>query len=145
MAEMSSDDESEMMATINVTSLVDVMFCLLIAFMVASPLMAPEKKIEIDLPRAKGEKLTDAEFLGQVISIDAKGQVFLGVLPLARETEQMTEQLRLNSKLKEAGWALIQGDKEVQYDRVIDVLVALEQAEIYEVGFLTDPRVGGLL
>lgn len=142
--EMLSED-GEMMASINVTSLVDVMFCLLIAFMVASPLMAPEEKIEIDLPVARGQELTEAEFLAQVISVDAKGRVFLGVLALGPEPEKMAEQLRLNAKLKEAGWALIQGDKEVQYDRIIDVLVALEQAEIYEVGFLTDPRQGGLL
>ena len=42
----------EPMASINVTSLVDVMFCLLIMFMVATPLMSKDQ-MKVKLPKAK--------------------------------------------------------------------------------------------
>ena len=69
-------------AAINVTSLVDVMFCLLIMFMVATPLMKPQDKVKIDLPQARANEIPEEEFEFLVFSIDAKGEVFLGSTPL---------------------------------------------------------------
>lgn len=128
------------MAAINVTSLVDVMFCLLIAFMVASPLMQPENSIEVDLPRAKGLDIPEEDFLYRVISVDAEGRVYLGVVPLSKDTEEMTDQLVENPKLKEDGMVFVQGDKTIHYDRIVDVLVALKEAGVTQVGFVTNPK-----
>jgi biopolymer transport protein ExbD len=130
----------EPMSQINVTSLVDVMFCLLIMFMVATPLMGP-KGVEVELPAARGEPISEEEFLYSVISIDAKGDVFLGALPLARDPERMKQELAGNVKLKEHGMAFIQGDQNVSFERIVDVLVALKAAEISQVGFVTDPNL----
>ncbi|MEE9381994.1 MAG: biopolymer transporter ExbD [Nannocystaceae bacterium] len=138
----SSDAASgdEPMSTINVTSLVDVMFCLLIMFMVATPLMSKSQTVE--LPKAAGAKISPEEFQYSFITVDASGQVFVGDLPLATDVDKMTEELATNAKLKEAGVAYIQGDKNVSHARIVDVLVALKQAGVTEVGFVTDPRVG---
>jgi biopolymer transport protein ExbD len=133
-------DTDEPMSQINVTSLVDVMFCLLIMFMVATPLMGPEG-VEVELPAARGEPISEEEFLYSVISIDAKGDVFLGSLPLARDPERMKQELSSNVKLKEHGMAFIQGDQNVSFERIVDVLVALKAAEISQVGFVTDPNL----
>ncbi|TPV93855.1 MAG: biopolymer transporter ExbD [Myxococcales bacterium FL481] len=130
----------EPLAAINVTSLVDVMFCLLIMFMVATPLMSKAQRVE--LPKAPGAKISAEAFKFSFITIDASGQVFVGDLPLARDTEKMTEELSTNARLKEQGMAFIQGDAKVPYERIVDVLVALKQAGIADVGFVTDPRVG---
>jgi biopolymer transport protein ExbD len=131
----------EPMASINVTSLVDVMFCLLIMFMVATPLMSKDE-IEIDVPKAKGSEISEEEFLYSVISVDAAGQVYLGVLPLSSDPKEMAGELSANAKLKEEGIAFIQGDENVKYEKVVDVLAALKEAGVREVGFMTDPRVG---
>jgi biopolymer transport protein ExbD len=130
----------EPISGINVTSLVDVMFCLLIMFMVATPLMSKDE-MKIDIPQAKGREITEEEFLYSVLSIDAKGQVFLGVLPLSRDKEQMITEIAANDKLKSDGMAFIQGDQNVAYERVVDVLVALKQAGVEQVGFVTNPRI----
>ena len=50
-------ESGEPVSAINVTSLVDVMFCLLIMFMVATPLMTPDGA-EVELPPARGEEIT---------------------------------------------------------------------------------------
>ncbi len=133
-------DTNEPMSAINVTSLVDVMFCLLIMFMIATPLMSPEGQ-NVTLPAARGERIGEEEFLYSVVSIDANGNVFLGTLPLSREVAKMKQELGKNTKLKEDGLAFIQGDQTVPFERIVDVLVALQDAEISEVGFITDPNV----
>ena len=143
MAGMISDGSEgsgdEPMAAINVTSLIDVMFCLLIGFMVATPLMSKEK-LEIDIPNAKGAEISEEEFLYTVVSVDAKGQVFLGVTPLSSDKAKMTQELANNVKIKEEGRAFIQGDKGVAYEKVMDVMVALKEAGVEKVGFVSDPR-----
>lgn len=138
----SSDAASgdEPLAAINVTSLVDVMFCLLIMFMVATPLMSKQQRVA--LPKAPGAKISVEEFKYSFITIDAAGQVFVGDLPLSTDVPKMTEELSTNARLKEEGIAFIQGDATVSYERIVDVLVALKEAGIQEVGFVTDPRVG---
>lgn len=131
----------EPMAAINVTSLVDVMFCLLIMFMVATPLMS-EDKLPIEIPQAKGSEITEEEFLYSVISVDAEGNVYLGVLPLAAEKEKWSAEIAANSKLKEDKRAFIQGDENVPMEKIVDVLAALKEAGVTQIGFVTDPRVG---
>lgn len=133
-------DGDEAMATINVTSLIDVMFCLLIGFMVATPLMNQEK-LPIEIPKARGDVITEEEFLYSVISIDATGQVFIGVLPLSKDKTTMMDEVANNTKLKEDGRAFIQGDANAPYENVLDVLVALKKAGVSDVGFVTDPRM----
>ena len=130
------------MAAINVTSLVDVMFCLLIMFMVSTPLMAPDEKVAIEVPKARANEIDESEFELQVISIDAKGKVFMGSTPLSEEADQLAKEIGNNQKLKDDGIAFIQGDENVPYERIVDVLVALQEAKVSKVGFITDPAVG---
>ena len=132
-------DTGEPMSQINVTSLVDVMFVLLIMFMVATPLMTQET-IEVDLPAARAEKISEEEFMYSVVSIDAKGNVFLGTVPLASDPEKMAGELD-TPKVKEHDMVFVQADQNVPYERVVDVLVALKKAEISRVGFVTDPNL----
>lgn len=130
----------EPMTAINVTSLVDVMFCLLIMFMVATPLMSPEGQ-EVSLPAARGQEITEEEFLYSVISIDQTGRAFLGPVPLSEKPEKLQEEIANNVKLQEDGRVFIQGDQNVDHARIVDLLVALKQAEVSEVGFVTDPNL----
>lgn len=129
----------EPMTAINVTSLVDVMFCLLIMFMVATPLMSPDGQ-DVELPAARGEEITEEEFIYSVISIDRTGAAFLGPTPLAKDPEKLKQELANNAKIQEDGQVFIQGDQNVDHARIVDILVALKEAEVSQVGFVTDPN-----
>jgi biopolymer transport protein ExbD len=129
----------EPVSAINVTPLIDVMFCLLIAFMVAVPLMNQEM-IPVDVPHAVGMQITEEEFAYSVISIDANSRVFIGALPLDADKARWAEQLAANKKLAEDGMAFIQGDRSIPFDTILDVMIALQQAGVQEVGFVTDPK-----
>jgi biopolymer transport protein TolR len=131
-------DTEAPMSAINVTPLVDVMLCLLIIFMVATPMMAPESQ-NLDLPPGAGKKLTEADFLYGVISVDQAGNAFLGTLPLSKDPAQMKEEIAANAKLKEDNMVFLQGDQNVPFSRIVDVLVAIKGAEIENVGFVAKP------
>lgn len=128
-------------SAINVTPLVDVMLCLLIIFMVSTPMMAPKQPHKIDVPKAKAQAIAQEQFLLATVSIDAKGDVFLGTVALSRDPATMANELSSNARLKEDGVAFIQGDANIDFNRIVDVLVALRTAGVSKVGFLTDPKV----
>ena len=129
----------EPVAAINVTSLIDIMFCLLIGFMVATPLMNQEQ-VDVDIPHALGVQITEEEFETSVISVDANGRVFLGALPLDADKARWTEQLGANQKIKDDGIAFIQGDRTVPFEVILEIMIALKEAGVSEVGFVTDPK-----
>ncbi|MDC0718807.1 biopolymer transporter ExbD [Nannocystis bainbridge] len=128
-------------SAINVTPLVDVMLCLLIIFMVSTPLMAPKQPQKIDVPKAKAQAIAQEQFLLATVSVDAKGDVFMGTVALSRDPATMTNELSSNARLKQEGVAFIQGDSNIDFSRIVEVLVALRTAGVSKVGFLTDPKV----
>jgi biopolymer transport protein ExbD len=130
----------EPVSAINVTSLVDVMICMLIIFMVATPMMTPQGAAEVELPAARGEKISEEEFLYTVISVDKTGRAFLGTLPLSEQPDKLKQEIANNVKIKEDGKVFLQGDKNVDHGRIVDILAALKDAEVGEVGFVTDPN-----
>ncbi len=137
-------DSGEPLSAINVTSLVDVMFCLLIMFMVATPLMTPDIK-QVDPPAGRGTKIevTVESFNQRVVVIDKTGNAFLGVLPLHDagnyDADTVVERLGKNPVLQDSDLVFLQADAAVDYGRVIDVLLALKQANVGKIGFVTDP------
>jgi len=125
---------------INVTPMVDVMLCLLIIFMISGPLMGPQAPMEIVIPRARGSAIAEELFLMTTISVDKNGGVFLGTVGLSSDPVTLAAELSSNPKLKAEQMAFIQGDENIPFDRIVDVLVALRTAGVSKVGFLTDPR-----
>jgi biopolymer transport protein ExbD len=128
-------------SAINVTPLVDVMLCLLIIFMVSTPMMAPKQPQKIDVPKAKAQAIAQEQFLLATVSVDAKGDVFMGTVALSRDPATMANELSSNARLKQDGVAFIQGDSNIEFSRIVEVLVALRTAGVSKVGFLTDPKV----
>ena len=79
-------------AEINVTSLVDVAFTLLIIFMITAPIL--QGGIEIDLPEGAAGPLSAADAL--VISIDGDGQIYLDDAPVTFEELDASIELALD-------------------------------------------------
>jgi biopolymer transport protein ExbD len=128
-------------SAINVTPLVDVMLCLLIIFMVSTPMMAPKQPHKIEVPKAKAQAIAEDQFLLSTVSVDATGGVFLGTVALSSDPATLVNELSSNARLKQEGVAFVQGDANIDFARIVDVLVALQKAGVSKVGFLTDPKV----
>jgi biopolymer transport protein ExbD len=131
----SGDDQ---ISAINVTSLVDVMFCLLIMFMVATPLMGKEL---VALPVARGIEMTVEELETQMVIVDGQQRIFIGPLPLDADRARWQEQIQANEVFKSTKTAFLQADETVPMETIVDVMAALKGAGVEEVGFVTDPRV----
>ena len=66
-------------ADINVTSLVDVAFVLLIIFMITAPMM--QGGVDVRLPRAEARALAPQQ--GLVVSVDRSGRIFIDRRPFS--------------------------------------------------------------
>jgi biopolymer transport protein TolR len=130
-----------LMGEINVVPYIDVMLVLLIIFMITAPLLT--QGIKVDLPKAAAEPL-DARPNEPplVLSIDAQGQLYLNVGATPRQAiSAQTLLVRATAALRRTPdrTVLVNGDQAVNYGRVVEAMVLLQQAGARKVGFQTDP------
>ncbi len=122
-------------AEINVTSLVDVAFTLLVIFMITAPIL--QGGVEVAIPRAPAAPLQVSE--GLVISVDRDGAIFV-------EEDQVDRDdfAALVGTLVErtgAETVYVKGDRDVDYGSVLWVIGALKRAEIEAVSLVAEPEI----
>lgn len=124
--------ELPMMADINVTSLVDVAFVLLIIFMITAPIM--QGGVDVQLPRAEARPLQPKE--GLVVSIDRQGRIFVDDTPLTYEDFRASFQALVTSRRPTGVY--LRADARVDYGQVVRVLAVMRQAGIGDVGLVAE-------
>ncbi len=122
------------MSEINVTPMVDVMLVLLIIFMVTAPLI--QQGVKVNLPPAKAAPV-EAKETKIVLSIDKGRHVFIGEAEVP--IDQLEQKLKTNAKLQADKELYLQGDTDVNYGTVIQVMAAAQRAGIPNVSMITDP------
>jgi biopolymer transport protein TolR len=129
-----------MMSDINVVPYIDVMLVLLIIFMITAPLIT--QGVRIDLPQAPSEVLPPSEQEPLVVSVDAAGQVYidLGETPDAPISEQtLVNRVAAVLKYRPQTEVLVEGDRGVDYGRVVEVMTLLQGAGVSGIGLITEP------
>jgi biopolymer transport protein TolR len=129
-----------LMGDINVVPYIDVMLVLLIIFMITAPLLS--QGIKVDLPKAAAEPLPQQNDPPLVLSIDAQGRLYLNVGATPKQPiDDQTLLTRATAALRRAPQraVLVNGDQAVNYGRVVQAMVLLQQAGARKVGFQTDP------
>ncbi len=128
--------KSAIRAEVNLTPLIDVMMSLLAIFMITAPLLT--SGIPLNLPKGDGKSLDSAEKTLD-ISIDAKGQTFIGTQKVADGAliEKVTAVVRQNPDIQ----MIISGDEKTPYGRVIETMAALRVAGFSQVALKTDAKV----
>ena len=145
MAEVTGRGKSRLrrpMSQINVVPFIDVMLVLLIIFMITAPML--QQGVEVDLPEAEAEALELDQRLGEpiVVTVTAAGAMSLNQGPLANEPLAGPELIELVRELlaaKPGVQTYVRGDRNVDYGRVMDAMVALQIAGAGRVGLLTEP------
>ena len=130
---MQNDTEHRPIAEINVTPMVDVMFVLLVLFLVSMPLLLPQT-LGIDLPDTQPHAAADFEEPHR-ISIHADGKVELNGQIMT--DEQLPGRLTALAEDSEVR-VLLEADKSVRYERLAQVIVDAQVAGIARIGFLTE-------
>jgi len=117
---------------INVTSLVDVAFVLLIIFMIAAPIM--QGGVEVQLPRAEARPITAME--GLVVSIDRQGRIFVDETPVSRADFRLTFGSIVRSRKPRSVY--LRADRRVPYGDVVRVLATIRAAGVTDVGLVAE-------
>ena len=112
------DDDSEIVAEINMTPLIDVMLVLLIIFMVSST-AALESGMDIELPKtALTNEKKDAEIL--VISLGKDGKV--AVQGKSVKYEEITRRIASELKTLKTESVILEGDTSANLGRAVELM-----------------------
>ncbi|HEX3552405.1 MAG TPA: ExbD/TolR family protein [Thermoanaerobaculia bacterium] len=123
---------------INVTPLVDVCLVLLIIFMVVAPIL--HAGVRVDLPRT-APCLFSENPSQLTVSIAADGAVYLRNERVA-DANLRDLLAQIHAAEPDRG-VLVRGDRHLQYEKVCEVLTALNRAGFTRVGLVTDRGAGG--
>ncbi len=134
-ARAANHEEIQVRADINVTSLVDVAFTLLVIFMITAPIL--QGGVEIAIPEAPAAPLTTSE--GLVISIGQEGQIYFDDTPVTLEEFDAT----VIQVIRQRGspTVYVKGDANVPYGRVLKVIGTLTEAGIETVSLIAQPEI----
>lgn len=119
-------------ADINVTSLVDVAFVLLIIFMITAPIM--QGGVDVQLPRAAARPLQPKE--GLTVSVDRQGRIYLDETALTYEDFRASFQAVVAAR-KPTG-VYLRADTRALYGQVVRVLAVMRQAGVNDVGLVAE-------
>ena len=121
-----------MTADINVTSLMDIAFVLLIIFMITAPML--QGGIDVQLPKAVARPLTTKEAL--IITVDRAGRVFVDRDGMT--FEEFRASLPAIVASRSPTGAYVRGDSRAEYGVVLRVLGVLREAGIADVGMVAE-------
>ena len=121
--------------TMNMTPMIDVVFLLIIFFLVSSHLARQETQVALDLPTAStGEALEESTLQRITLNVMPDGTVLLAGQPIEPQelaTKLRFEQDRSGDELE----VRIRGDREVPYSIIEPLLVACAEAGVWNVTF----------
>ena len=129
-----------LMSEINVVPYIDVMLVLMVIFMITAPLL--HQGVEVDLPRTDAAPLQPEQQEPVIVRVDSQGNFWLS---LAGEPDELIDPETLQVKVSAFVRAnpgipvLIGGDRNVNYGRVMQVMVALQKAGVAKLGLMSDP------
>jgi biopolymer transport protein TolR len=133
----SGGGEGEAINEINVTPMVDVLLCLLIIFMVASP-QPPNEQIQISVPKESVTQVPSDPNSPLLVEVLPDGSAKLGQLQLSKNYDEMIKQFQANEKAQSDSKLIVTAKGEARYGDVIRVMTAAHESGISDVGIASD-------
>ena len=130
----SYDDQQEM-SEINMTPLVDVMLVLLIIFIITVPVIT--HSVIVDLPQAS-QQPTEVKPDVVTLTVQRDGSLMWNDETLTFENLEL--RLQAVAQQEKQPELRIQGDKAVEYEKVVQVMAAAQRAGVEKLGFMTEPQ-----
>lgn len=125
-------------STLDMTPLVDVVFLLIIFFMLSTTFIVLPG-LKIDLPEAASEKI-EIEMKKCVLSVDREGVLYFD--------EERVDRESMRQKLMEAAASdpgtliLLKGDRGCGYGRIVDLLDMVRQTGLNRIAIVTSTEKG---
>ena len=124
-------------ADINVTSLVDVAFVLLIIFLITAPIM--QGGVDVQLPRAEARPIEPKE--GMVVTVNRSGQIFIDETAITYSDFRITFPSIVAAK--KPNGVFLRADSRVPYGDVVRVLAVIRVAGVQNVGLVAQEEEQG--
>lgn len=123
----------QLISDLNLTNLIDVVFTLLIIFMITAPMMT--QGVQVDLPKTESDNVESNQSIQ--VSINSRNEIFIdqqkvSLIDFKREFKQVFIS-RTDIPV------FVNADKQVPYGMVIRVIAELQNAGVVKLGFLTLP------
>jgi len=118
----------KLMAEINITPFTDVVLVLLIIFMIATPFIY-QSSMKVQLPKGSKSEENPRDI---IITINSRGDVYLEDAKLDLTT--LKYKITTMVKGKPDTSVIINGDKEVKYNAVMEVMEVLTQSGVKNPG-----------
>jgi biopolymer transport protein TolR len=115
------------------------MLVLLVIFMITAPLLTQGVKVE--LPLADAEPLPTEENDPVVVSVNGAGELFIDVGVGKNEPvdpDTLVTRVAAVLKYKPKTPIMVRGDRNVDYGRVVEVMVLIQAAGAPSVGLITE-------
>jgi len=120
-------------AEINITSLVDVAFTLLVIFIITAPIM--QGGVDVRVPRAQAETISNPD--GIIVSVTAQGELYVGESAVTED--QFEAVLTDVVRERQATAVYLRADEGVPYGTVLRVLGAMKALDLANVGLVAEP------
>ena len=120
-------------ATIDMNSLIDLTFLLLVTFMLTIP--ALEQGISIMLPRAKTDVLPSKNAKANTITVNVDHQIFLNDVPVS--IDQLESDLKSMVEKDADVPVLVRGDERLEYGAVMDVVKVVYKCHVHKMTLVT--------
>ncbi len=141
-ASMRRPRRHKLKAEINVVPYIDVMLVLLIIFMVTAPLL--HLGVDIKLPQVAAKAMHDEQKQPVLVSVDRDGKLYLTLGAGKREpvdAQSLVAKVGAFVRNNPRVVVMFGGDERVDYGRVMQVMVLLQQAGVPNIGLMTQPPV----
>ncbi len=121
-------------AEINLTNMIDVIFAILVVFMITAPLMS--QGVKVDLPKAQAASMDEKKTVN--ITITAEREIILN-------SEIPTDELHFKNDFRsvwtgdEETVVIVNSDRKVPYGFVMKLVTEAQSEGAKKLGFLTDP------
>ena len=127
-----NDENTEIVAEINITPLTDIFLVLLIIFMITSSAMI-ESGGKVNLPKAVA---TQSESRGTTVTLTPKREIFVNQKPVSEENLEKTLQEALSKSADKI--VILRGDKEVLLGDTVKVMSIIKRAGASEIAIAAE-------
>ena len=123
--------KSTSLEVLNMTPIIDVVFQLLLFFLVATRFAAEDRELDVMLPAASEAKPLIAQPREMFVNIDHQGRYFVqGKIVSGDEVEHILRQAAADNPANQS--VVIRADRRVQLDSAVFVMNACNKAGIFD-------------
>lgn len=120
---------------INLTPLIDVIFLLLVFFMLTSSFTYPA--LDLDLPKAE-QQPEPGEQQRLVVSVDAQGAVYLNRSAVTQE--ELEERIRIALTGEPHRKVFFRGHRDISYERFVELMEVVGRAGATHFNIIHEPK-----